>query len=119
MSSIIQDEVVSKVAVIARPGVTLYNGADQIPITISNRATGETIVFGNRLGERTFEGVHLVLTNDRKNGVWWILAVDTVSGATWQNGYLKEDYDDALRLFIGGSEADIRSVLMSDVKPSN
>lgn len=107
-----------EIKVTPQPNVTLFNGDEQTPISMSNKITGEVVSFGKRLGERTFDNVMMVLTCDMDRGVWWILVIDVEGGGLWQNGYLIEHAENAFSVFAGASPAEVRATLMVD-SPSN
>ncbi len=107
-----------EVQVTPQPNVTLYNGADQTEFSIVHKVTGERMLFGKRLGERTFDDILMILTCDEDNALFWILVVDVASGAMWQNGYLVEHAEAAFRVFTSALPAEVRATLMVD-SPSN
>ena len=110
---------IERFAVKKQPGVTVLNGDQQTPFTITNRHTGEVVSFGKKVAEREFAGVQMVLTCDEGNGVFWIMVIDVATGVMHQNGYMLEHAEGAFRIFIGGTEAEIRAELMQDPPPAS
>lgn len=105
-----------EIKVTPQPNVTLFNGDEQTPISMTNKLTGEVVSFGRKLGERTFDDIVMVLTCDVDNGLWWILVIDVVAGGLWRNGYLIEHAENAFKAFVSASPADVRATLMVDTQ---
>lgn len=112
-------EVAAEFAIRIQPGVVLLNAEDQTPYSITSRKTGQVVSYGRKVAERELPGLQMTLTCDEENGLFWILIVVEEAREMFQNGYLLEHAEGAFRIFIGGTEAQIRANLLIDPPPAS